>query len=539
VFTPESALAWVLQHPVGGTGRNPWEAPCSTSTPALELWGNPAAAPAPTPLGSFASSSAPLDTVFNFSAYTMLATAQDVNVDGQTRERDVDIVDSLINARGQYALFSPGDYSIAERTLLEAFSNDTGMWSQWYDFKASAAIYARDHALHTGDTALLRGLYCSTPRCIAVPPGGLFNSLQFEAGLEYYFNATGSGLLAFPRDGTCKGSWSCEVLLDWPVGTRDGYDASADNSEDTARSALGAMAAGALADAAGWVVGADSGDARAYASTAQGLKDALVRHNLRYFPGENATAWFVDGRVGKSAPQHAAVHSTLFACSAGACDGLNASVAGALTSYLVAHGVPPSSCMMGRWWVEALYRLGVSVPQAADAALGVLTSPSYPGWLDMLHQGATTTMEAWRPADKGNLDFAHPWCASPAFTIIEGTLGAAPTSPAWRTWRLHPQPSSLTALSASIPTPGGMLAVAYAGAFDASRANATVSLQVAAGAAVEVCLPMAGPAGQPAPRSEQLLVDGEALAAPATKGRLLCTTLSAQGAHTVTRLSSF
>ena len=71
-----------------------------------------------------------------------------------------------------------------------------------------------------------------------------------------------------------------------------------------------------------------------------------------------------------------------------------------LVAFLRRHGVPPSSCMMGRWWVSGLLRLGTWSPAAADLALEVLTAPTYPSWLDMLAQGATTTMEAWRPADK-------------------------------------------------------------------------------------------------------------------------------------------
>ena len=535
-FTPATALAWVLQHPAGGDGRNPWELPCATSVPAAALWG--AGAPPATPLGAFSSSLPALDAVFNFSAYTMLATALDVNVDGQTRERDVDLVDSLINARGQYALFSPGDTSIAERTLLEALTNDTGMWSQWYDFKASTVLYARDHALYTGSLGPLRAAYCNTSQCIAVPPALAFNSLQFLSGYEYYYNASGSGLMSFPADGSCRGRWSCEVLLDWPTSTRDGYDASAANNEDTARSALGAMALGALGDAAAWVLGEGSGDAAAYAAASAGVRAALVRHNLRVSPG-NGTAYFVDGRTGGAA-RHAAVHSTLLACAAGACDGLNASVSAGLVAFLSRHGVPPSSCMMGRWWVEALYRLGIASAAGADAALAVLTAPDYPGWLDMLAQGATCTMEAWRPADKGNLDFAHPWCASPAFTIVAGTVGAAPLAPAWARWRLAPQPSALTALAARIPTPSGMVPVAYAGAVVAGvSANATVSVTVAPAQSLQACLAMPGAASDalPSPAQDGLTVDGVAEAGVAW-GRFLCAQGDlGPGPHVITRFT--
>ena len=58
------------------------------------------------------------------------ATSLDVNVDGQTRERDVDAVDAAFNALGQFAVFGARDDSIQRRTMLEMFTNDTDMWTQ-------------------------------------------------------------------------------------------------------------------------------------------------------------------------------------------------------------------------------------------------------------------------------------------------------------------------------------------------------------------------------------------------------------------------
>jgi alpha-L-rhamnosidase len=186
--------------------------------------------------------------------------------------------------------------------------------------------------------------------------------------------------------------------VDWPVTTRDGYDVSAKNSEDTVRSSFGAMALSALADVAGWL--GKPGPAARYGAMAAATRAALARHNLRRNGSE---AFFVDGAVGASAA-HAAVHSTLFAAAAGAADG-DAALGDALAAWLQRHGVAPSSCMMGRWWVTALLRLGVWSAAAADAALGVLTAEQYPGWINMMQLGATTTMEAWRPEDKSNLDY--------------------------------------------------------------------------------------------------------------------------------------
>ncbi len=319
--------------------------------------------------------------------------------------------------------------------------------------------------------------------------------------------------------------------MDWPVGTRDGYDVSPKNSEDTVRSAFGAMALSALADVAAWL-GKTSPAAR-YGSMAGATRAALARHNLRRNGSE---AYFVDGAVGASA-DHAAVHSTLFAAAAGAADG-DSVVADALAAWLRRHGVAPSSCMMGRWWVTAALRLGAWSPSAADLALEVLTAPGYPSWLDMMTQGATTTMEAWRPEDKSNLDWAHPWCASPSFTIPGALLGAAPLAPGWARWRFAPQPSSVEAIDAIVPTPTGALALSWRGA---AGGNASVTLRVLPGQAASVCLPRPGAAaasgGGGGGGSDILFVDGVPDAAAAPWGRLLCTGADlAPGAHEVTRV---
>jgi hypothetical protein len=548
----EAAQLWVVQHAAGGDGRNTWEIPCAVSTPAADAYGSGVPPAARTPLASWASSNAALDAVFNFSAYTIVATSLDVNVDGQTRERDVDIVDALNNALGQFYVLSPGDSSISRRTMLEAFTNDTGMWSQWLDFKTSTVILAHAHALLSGDTALLAQLWSDSDNAIQSDAGGgAYNSLQFLACLRY-FNASGNGLLSFDPKGACGGSWACEPLVDWPTSTRDGYDCGVANYEDTVRSSLGALAYGALADIAGWL-GKTAAAAR-YASMRAAVLSALRRLNLRQ-NSSGGEAFFVDGAAGASA-NHAAVHSTLYAISAGAADG-DAALGAALTAFLRRHGVAPSSCMMGRWWVTGLQRLGAFAAEAADLALDVLTAEEYPSWLDMMRQGATTTMEAWRPQDKSNLDWAHPWCASPSFNVPGGVLGAAALAPGWTRFRVAPQPSDVTHIAAAVPSPAGMIAIEYvanwasnvteaaaAAAGSAVLANATLTLTVLPGQLALVCVAVPGRAAEAAAAaaaaaSDVLLVDGSPQSVPLVEGRFLCTAEDlVPGTHTVARILS-
>lgn len=359
-----------------------------------------------------------------------------------------------------------------------------------------------------------------------------YNALQFLAGVRY-FNASGNNLFHFTA--SCGGAWACDPLVDWPVTCRDGFDVSAANSDDSVRSSLGALALDALADAAGWR--GDAAGAARYGAAAAATRAALRALNFRVNATNSSEAYFVDGAVGPSAA-HAAIHSSVYALAAGALDG-DAPAIRLAVARMRRHGVAPSSSMMGRWWVDGLYRAGVWAGEAADLAFDVLTSPSYPSWLDMLAQGATTTMEAWRAADKANLDFAHPWASSPSFTIPAGTLGVVPTAPGWARWRAMPQPSGLTSMRAGVPTPAGVVSVSFSAAVGAADAVASLNVTVLGGQAAQACLPVPGAVGATparAPASDVLTVDGAPVPAPAVLGRMLCTTADLlPGAHTVER----
>jgi hypothetical protein len=120
-LTPDTALAWVLQH----AGGNPFAAPaCARSLPFVAA----PAPPAPTPpltgaFAAFSSSSAALDEVYRFTAFTAVVAGLDENVDSQTRQRDMCNVDAAITNAEQYAVFAAGDYALQRHTARVAFQN--------------------------------------------------------------------------------------------------------------------------------------------------------------------------------------------------------------------------------------------------------------------------------------------------------------------------------------------------------------------------------------------------------------------------------
>jgi alpha-L-rhamnosidase len=504
---------------------------------------------------TFSSSSAALDAVFAFTAFTAVQSGLDVNVDSQTRQRDMCNVDAAITAAEQYAVLRAGDYSLQRRTTRYAFTNATGAFSTNFEFKASTTLMMSLDVLETGDLSLAQDVWGSDDRGVNAD-GPSYVSAQFMAGLRWYNESV--GLLHIPPSTSnaatnCGGGGGsspllgCDPLVDWPVQTRDGYVVS---DEDAIRNGISAAAISGLAQVASFL-GHDAAAER-YAAAAAAIRATLLRDFLRRNGSE---AFFADGSsANKTAAAHAAIHSTLYAVAgAGVADvAINASgdatLACALAAYLARRDTGGASCMTARWHVEALFRLGVQCAAAADAGVALLSREEYPSWRFMQSAAggnATMTLEAWAPGDKWNTDYSHPWCASPAFLIPRFLAGVRPLGRGWSRFLAAPQPGALTNVTALVPTPLGNVEVAFSQQGSGANRGVALALQVPAGAAALVCLPPlqlgaadAGAAASAAAgaSSDALLVDGAAVAT-ATWGRLLCAADDlGPGAHLVARI---
>lgn len=523
----------MVQAARGGNGVHPFEEPCARSTPLVPArdGGRPLLAH-----GAFSSSSDALDATFSLCAYTAVATALDINVDSQTRQRDLCHIDALFTNAEHYAIFPAADPSVAQRTARSAFTNASAIWASSAEFKASTVLMAHLEALETGSTLLANATWAGSDEAVnsdGAPTDYL--SAQFMSLVRYYNDA---GLLVFPTD--CGGPWSCDALIDWPVQTRDGYVVS---GRDTIRNGLGARALRALADLASWTGHAAA--AVRYSAAADAIAASLFREFLRRNGSE---AYFVDG---PSAPasDHAAIHSTIYAIIGGA-DVSDPALAAALTAYLKRRDTGGSSCMTARWLLEALYTLGFYSGAAADAALELMSRASYPSWGFMIAAGATTTFEAWALPDKWNTDAAHPWCASPAFVIPRSLVGIAPLQPGWAVFRAAPQPGPLANATALVPTPRGDVRAVFVqqGSSAPGGARVSLALNVPPETRAQVCLPplhaafaAGGRAGEGerdgAAAGDELLVDGVAVATTPL-GRLLCSTARVgPGQHSAVRRS--
>ena len=517
-LTPESARAWVILHPLqGGSGVNPFEIACAKSQPL-----SPPPGPPLSSIGTFASSSAALDSVFNLTAYTALATSLDINVDSQTRQRDLCHIDALITGLLQYCVFpTAGGYALQRRTFLNAFTNSSNIWTSSFEFKASTALMAHLDALETGSLEVADAVWSDDD--LSVDASGDFMSAQFMSGVRY-FNLSGTDLLHFPPN--CGGPWGCQLLADWPTTTQDGYVVATSNTDDSIRNGIGAAAIRGMSALAGWRN--DSVASARYSVMSSAIRAAFAK--LLVVNGSEA--YYRDGLN----ETHSAIHSTIYAV-AGADAGLgDETLACQLAAYLRRRDTGAASCMTARWHVEALFKLGVWCGAAADGALDLLSRERYPSWRFMItNASATTTLEAWQPEDKSNCDYAHPWCASPAYHIPRLLMGIAPapqSAPGWTRVRAAPQPGDLTTARVTVPTPRGDILASFV------QGPGVVELRLTAAVPSIVCLPPLHAAfgGGKAVAPDTLTVDGVAVAS-AAEGRLLCTLYDVgAGSHVMQRV---
>jgi alpha-L-rhamnosidase len=368
-------------------------------------------------------------------------------VDSPTRERSSSYEgDNYIHQLAQAAV--DGDSALAQFSLEYTVTEMAAVKATVpvIDFEELAPVAALAQYEQTGDPAAATALY----------------PLLRELLPTRYLAA--DGLVDLPPDPLVEGRPVAGVpeLVDWPASERDGFVFARQN---TVVNALAYAAYAAMAQVA--AVAGDPAGARADAGAA-----ARIRSAMRAMLYDPRTGAFRDG----AGVAHEAVQSSVYAVAFGVASPAQARTAAAV----IARRGMACSVYCAAYLLEALYDGG----QPA-AALRLMTADTTDSWRHMIALGAGSTMEAWDPALKANLSYSHVWAASPAFVIPQYLFGLRPLSPGWATVLIDPQPASLTAGSAVVPTPRGPVSVA----FTAAGGHLGARVDVPATATAEVALP--------------------------------------------------
>lgn len=91
----------------------------------------------------------------------------------------------------------------------------------------------------------------------------------------------------------------------------------------------------------------------------------------------------------------------------------------------------------------------------------MLTKTDDRSWYNMIRVGSTISLEAWDNKYKPNQDWNHAWGSAPANIIPRKLMGIEPLGPAFETFKIKPQPSTLERASIKMPTIRGEIEVSF------------------------------------------------------------------------------
>ena len=519
-MTTAHAGAWVVRYPHSDAAADSYG-----DVPTLPV-SSPLRRPAT--LATFVSDSADLNAVWGLVRHTIVATSLDVNVDSNTRQRDLCHLDAFITSLGQMSLSN--EYGVATMTTQNGFMQDSNIWKGTTDFRAALISMAYQHAIYTGSISVLRQRYADC------------KLHSFASFFSVEMGAVNKSLTC-----TCPASWSpagmpsgvyealkcdCGDLNDWPPQYRDGF---VQMNVSTIANSYIALATRRVADIA--LLLGETEDAAHYASISETIL-ATLRERLY----DKSKGRFVDGE----GTTNAAIQAQIFPMMAGvvnetALPGMGLAMVRYLRSARV-EGNGPSSCMAAFWLLEGLYRVGWHTAEAADLALDVITARGKHSWLNMIAQGATCTMETWpngtapRSGGTGGT-WSHPWCAGPNSAIIRSLMGVRPESLGWKRFLVAPQVSFLRSVNATVPIlVGGSTPATVQVELRQSATAVSMTLTVPAGTAAKACLP--APHAVASGASTTLKLDGKVVAAPQADGRMLCAQDVKVGVHRLERITT-
>lgn len=381
----------------------------------------------------FTSSDSTLIQVWELCKHSIRATTFcGIYVDGD-RERIPYEADAYINQLGHYC--TDREYSMARRTARHLLSYPT--WpTEWI---LQGVLLAWHDYLYTGDDRLLREHYdllCKR---------GL-SMLRTENGL--ISTRTGLRTAEMMRSVGFRGN-NMRDIVDWPqtgaaglekdaAGEADGFEMTEYNAVVNAWHYWAVSTLEQIASALG-----KEEDAKRFAAERRTLAEVF---HQQFF--DVPSHCYRDGITSSHHSQHANMFPLAFGLVPKECTR-------DVARFTASRGMA-CSVYGAQFLLDALY-----TAEDGPSALALLCGTGKRSWRNMLDVGSTITLEAWDEAFKPNLDWNHAWGAAPANIIPRRLMGVEPLEPAFRTFRIKPQPGNLREASATVPCIRGDIGVHF------------------------------------------------------------------------------
>lgn len=365
-----------------------------------------------------------LNRVWELCKYSIKATSfTGYYVDGD-RERIPYEADALLNQLSHYA--TDNQYDMSRRTFEWLVENPT--WpTEWM---LQLVMIAWNDCLYTGDTSLLRryldNLRAHTLLALRDDSTGLITTRRGQSQdflKSIHRKDKISDIVDWPHSDMGKGEDDNYVYTDFNT-VVNAYHYEAMRCMAEIYNALGMK--------------------RECRETEKYLKKFYDTFNKSFFNKEKGV--YRDG-VGTD---HASLHANMFALAFGLVPEEHRK---SVTDFVISRGMA-CSVYGAQFLLDALYN-----GRNADAALRLMTANGKRGWLNMLREGSTITMEAWGNEYKPNQDWNHAWGAAPANIIPLRLMGVRPTEPGYRKAEIRPQIAWLRHAECKVPTLYGSIEV--------------------------------------------------------------------------------
>lgn len=356
-----------------------------------------------------------LNEIYRLCKYSIKATAQDMMVDSQSRERGPYEGDLYVNQMSMYSFYR--NYN------LSRFTNEYLAYEpEWCEeYHQMTILSAWEDYMYTGDKRSLERLAPVLKRKFLDVDG------KFDRDKKLF------------RHCAVEPGKYDSILVDWPPSQRDGFVFADYN---TVLNAFHYAAADTMAKIC-HVLGREE-DRKYYSTLADDIKAGMKKLYL-YEKGRFADGMFEDGTLTANCSQHASFFALAFGCVE------EEEQRGRIAEALITDGMK-CSIYAAQFFLSALYQAG-----KGKEAFSFLTSREYGrSWYHVIHNlKATIVPECWDPEQKPNMTFSHAWGTAPGNLITRYLCGILPTEPGFKTMAIRPQIGSLQYLRATIPTVRG------------------------------------------------------------------------------------
>lgn len=381
---------------------------------------------------SFHCSDKNLNVVWDLCKYSLKATPfLGVYADGN-RERMPYEADAYIQQLGHFAV--DREYAISRYTIN--FLLDHASWpTEW---QMHMVLMAWAYYMHTGDADLLKDRYVDLKRKSLIgltDETGLISTRTGKKTKEFLKSLNFPGTVEKFRD-----------IVDWPHGRKKGGGSGGPGSpveggetdgfvftdHNTVVNAFHYRSLVLMAEIA-LVAGYDE-DHDYFTRRSIEHKDVFLK---AFFDSQKG--YFKDG----ISTDHSSLHANMFPLAFGLVPEENYPT---VLEFIKSRGMA-CSVYGSQFLLEALYHAG-----EADYAFQLMTSDSKRSWLNMIRVGSTMTTEAWDEDFKPNLTWNHAWGSAPANITVRKLMGIEPIEPAFRRFRISPQPGKLENASIRVPS---------------------------------------------------------------------------------------